>query len=580
MNQIRDKLFEAAKAGQFLDECYALCLGDNAELKQILAELHNEGVIDLLTEFGRLGHGEHPAPDFFIMRDLFSDVLPNLAVTVKSACECVKLLADRAGKDMAAGWVWEAYRQFLEKDKNRAEEALRYALQGESPVDSIPSALLAGIGTDFDAFFKRSTDIVLNRALPDEYRASALWIFSKTDNFPKGPLIAGKILDVLELLCGGQESEAVLANIPLAAVGCAVLDSNSGERVQSVIANVSKSSFPLVQYNLSLAGLLYAKKIPLPLRRCLLFSLVGTRIEHKGILRNIDHILNNLLESSREDMAIEFLHEFVAGHEREERITELSSTLQMLVLNPNRALDIFVTKCFLSGDRAHLFAVDQLVRHFHGQQAFEVHLDSSQLPEPRSAMAHFLARKAIGYCYFIPEACVSYVVSTLDEMEDGERVALQQVFINPFALSYSGYIEKFLSANVTSLSKEARQFLESAVQQANKFFEDIRQMGVIKELFPSVKQTETHNRRWNLLVEKSMEEAHRNSIISKIGTNIMLIRGRGWVTYRDGKDGATSRQVHLLKRISSSVEYPVLWNVDPFGLDYTLRICRAERVVK
>ena len=105
-------------------------------------------------------------------------------------------------------------------------------------------------------------------------------------------------------------------------------------------------------------------------------------------------------------------------------------------------------------------------------------------------------------------------------------------------------------------------------------------MGVIKELLPSVKQAETHNRRWNLLVEKSMEEAHKNSIISKIGTNIILIRGRGWVTYRDGKDGVPFRQVHLLKRISSSVEYPVLWTVDPFGLDYTLRICRAERVVK
>lgn len=580
MNPTREKLIEAAKAGQFLDVCYGLYLGDNAELKQILAELHNEGAIDLLVEFARLGNKEHPAPDFFIMRDLFANVLPNLAVAVKKACECVKLLADRAGQDLAAGMIWEAYQQFLERDEKRIEEGLRLVIQGDAPAVSLSAVFLAGFSVDFGVYFEKCADIVRNRAMPDEYRAHALWAFSRLRILSNAAQIAGKILDLLEQLCEGQESESVLGNIPLVAVGCIVHDSNLGGRVQSIVASVSKPSFLLVQYNLSRAGILYAKKMPLPLMRCVLFHLVGARMEHKGILCNIDHILANLLESSHEDMAIEFLHEFVAGHERGERIIELSSTLQLLVLNPNKALDIFVTRCFLSSDRAHLFAVDQLVRHFHGQQQFGVSIDTAQLFEPKTEVAYYLARKAVGYFYYIPEACVSYVVSALDAMGDAERRMFKDIFINPFALSYSDYLEEYLSDKGAQLSDVARDFLADSCSAAKRHFADIGHMGEIKELLPYASQSEIHNRRWALVMGKAMAEAHKNSLVAAICTNVNLLHGRGWVTYMPGKNGATHRQVDYLKKMGTSVAFPALWNVDPFGLDYSLRICRAERIVK
>lgn len=580
MTSVKEQIVEAVKSGTFMAICCSLRLDADAELKQTLTDLHNEGAIDVVEEFTKLRDGDQTPLDYFNMRDVFTEVLPNLTIEVRVAYSCVECMVERAGGDAAARWPWKAFKEFLIKDQKRVKEALQYILKGEMSIDILPSVLLAGLMVNTCLYLDWGIGVIQDGSLSEELRAKTLSVLSNTEYLQKDPGSAEKILNALEVLFRGQEPESVLGNIPCAAVGCAVLKPDLEARVSVLIVGLAKSGLPLVLYGISAAGFLFYGKITPALRWCILSSLVSAQTEHKGIMGNIDFVLTRLIESSQGSEAIEFLFDYLAGHEHEERITSLPMCLRALAGNPSGVLDVFVTRCFLSGDRAHLFAMDHLVRHLHGHQSFEVKMDESQLFEPKSDVARFLARKAIGYFYYIPEACVSYVVSTLDAMGDAEREHLQQIFINPFVLSYSECVEIFLSENHAQLSDVAQRFLKTSLSKTKQFFEDIRLIGEIKELRPSGKQAEAHNRRWGLMMEKSYAEAKKGSIISAICTNINLLHGRGWVTYQAKKDGETRRQVHLLKRVEASVNIPSLWSADPFGLDYGLRIYRAERIVR
>jgi len=577
MNSLKDKIIGAAKSGEFLPVCSSLRTGESQELKKILIKLHNEGAVNVVEEFARLESGGTPTSEFFTLRFLFEEILPDLVAEVKTVCMCVKDLVDRAGQDMAAGQIWNSYQEFLVKDANRVEEGLRLINEEGAPPVSLPSVLLAGLKVDYPAYLDKSLDIILDTSEPDIVRGNAVSIFSNIGYFQQDPLCANRILCALEDLCKRKQSEVILGQIPCSAVACAVKNPLLEGRVQKLINIVATTNLPAVLYGMSRSYVLFSGHISISISKCLLDGLAQTLPEHKGILRNIDYLLTRLLGAKHGDEVLDFIFDYLVRNDGMVCITEFSSFIEALAKNGEGVLDQFVTRCFLSRDSSHHDAIAHFVEHFHGRPSFDVKMDTAQLFEPINIVALFLARKAIGYLYLMPETCVAYVVSTLDAMEPAERKELLQIFINPFALSYLECVKKFAVRSDIQLSKTEKDFLKKTVSITNKFFKDVKQIGEVKELLPTVKNREIYNRQFRRKMEQAFREAKKNSLVDAICTSVNLLHGHGWVRYDENAD---NRSVNFMQSMSTACSIPALWSADPHGFDYVLRICRVERIIK
>lgn len=123
----RDALVGAHRTGGLLQAIREAISPDPAERKSLasdLAALHNEGAIDLIAAFSGLPGAAESGPEFFLLRHVFEDVLPEVEAPVGQIAECVQRLYREAGTDMAAGTILDAFRDFCAKRPERVPAAL------------------------------------------------------------------------------------------------------------------------------------------------------------------------------------------------------------------------------------------------------------------------------------------------------------------------------------------------------------------------------------------------------------------------------------------------------------------------
>ena len=104
MNELDEKLLDGYKNGTFLDAVFKLCLEDHSKesaLNNSLIRMHNEGLLNIIAEFKKLG-AKDECTDFFLLRRVLENVLPAINAPVPQVMSCVRHLILEAGEDMAA----------------------------------------------------------------------------------------------------------------------------------------------------------------------------------------------------------------------------------------------------------------------------------------------------------------------------------------------------------------------------------------------------------------------------------------------------------------------------------------------
>lgn len=101
---------------EFIQEVYYQDRKDEKLLPGILAELHNEGKLNLVELFHSF-RNKTENHDFFSVRRVFEEVLPDLNALVKDVAECVKHLTLEAGQDMAEYMLLSPFKEFCKKTR-------------------------------------------------------------------------------------------------------------------------------------------------------------------------------------------------------------------------------------------------------------------------------------------------------------------------------------------------------------------------------------------------------------------------------------------------------------------------------
>jgi len=79
-------------------------------------------------------------------------------------------------------------------------------------------------------------------------------------------------------------------------------------------------------------------------------------------------------------------------------------------------------------------------------------------------------------------------------------------------------------------------------------------------------------------MSESMRAAEKQSIFLHLVTRSTLLYGNKSVFYMSAGDGASQRMEMPLTSHGVSIDFPRMDNIDPHGLDYMLRVFRAERL--
>ena len=126
-------------------------------------------------------------------------------------------------------------------------------------------------------------------------------------------------------------------------------------------------------------------------------------------------------------------------------------------------------------------------------------------------------------------------------------------------------------------SVKVKATIDQALKAIDNYLEDLRSVGNLAALHPGEAQREAHHRHFSRLMAESWKAAEARSVFLNLVSKSILLYGRKSISYVDGSDGQSHRMEIPLQSHGTEMEFPRMEHLDPFGLDYMLRIFRNER---
>src|SRR5690606_27454599 len=155
--------------------------------------------------------------------------------------------------------------------------------------------------------------------------------------------------------------------------------------------------------------------------------------------------------------------------------------------------------------------------------------------------------------------------------------ALGQLLFDPLLVNYTGEPLQYVEQRTAGASTSVAVCLSNAVKHVESYLDDLRSVGTIRELPPGRAQREAYHSSQARQFAEAYKEAEKRSVFMSILHKSVLLYGRKSISYVYGPDGKMHRTEMPLQAHSMEVEVPRGERIDPFGLDYMLRVFRAER---
>ena len=575
MSEIKERLIKASTDGNFLEVVCRFYFDHDDNRKsfgQQLAFLHNEGTIDVISEFKKLKQDKEHS-NFFSTRHVFIDALSELNSPVITVMDCVKHLVAEAGNDMTAGWLFTPFIKFCEADPKRPKEVLQIAEgSGDEWLDFISLAIISGSNLQLSEYAGRAVELSGHENIEIKIRAV---IAIGRINYRDETSLLVDALRALENIIQAEYDDRLFGTALRSAFALYLADNNMESKVAALIqtALIQRGEYAL--YAASELFIFEKDKIPPLVLDVLLEALKDTKSQNKGTLDNIDQGLQYLVKTNQEDKAISFLEHLLVHNRDELSIEVFDSLIRELYGNDKLVLNKLATRWFLSKKVSLCRAVMDIVGLGHGNDIILI-ADTEQFIKQPEEIRLFAARKAIGWLYINPVSATSFIVSLLDASSENEIEQITELLFDPLLISYSGKVKQYLDSILPNQSTNVQGILTNVFAKLDNYHEGLKSARNIPELLPSQSQRETHSRLANRQMAEASKKAEKASILNSICSKSVLLYGRKSIHYIHGLDDQMHRQEMPLHSFSHSIEHSRLAYMDPHGLDYMLRIFRVE----
>lgn len=536
-----------------------------------LTELHNEGTIDVLEPAQTIASSPIDQHQFFTVMQVYKQLIPGLEAEVPAMLTAVKALTARAGDDGVAGIANGAYRTWAELE-DRATATLGLI----NPADPTNSAYIF-IG--LQALAKVDPSDALTRAIaflegPDAPARSA----------------AAKAIGTFVLATPEARNTAVTA----LTVAAPTADDNSLGHVLTAICELARTrpeitpraaalienSTSLVAdqaiHQLSLELMFHGEELAPEIVACLTAIMHKVPIANQGTLTNIDAAAGKLINHQRLDEALALITPLIAMHEALTSMETLDGTSYALLQLPTDQLAPVIMGWLLSLERNLGAAAMALVGDYQGGGPLIVDLGDTALTLDEVDRI-LLAHRAIGWLFIHSITATSLLLGLLKGASEAATRAIADILFDPLLINYSGELSQWLTERAKTAAEPEQAVITDLLARLEAYIEGLRKAGRIKEFRPSERERLIERHRQHRSMQEAHKAAEKKSVFMSIVSRSVLLYGNRSISYFEGPDGTTQRSEMKLHSFSHSIESPRLDILEPFDLDYTLRVFRAMR---
>lgn len=536
-------------------------------------KLHNDGAVDVLKAARSIETAAIDQHDFFTVMMVYCDLIPALNAEVSDMLGAVKALVARAGNDGAAGMPNGAFREWAEQGE-RAKAVLA-AIDTDDPEDSayIYLALQA-----------------LARSDPGEALARAIAYLA--DGQPAARSAAAKAIGTMELASTKSLEKAGKA---LAAAAIASDDNTLGHVLTAaceiarahphmddwgcqVLESAEPNASEQALHQLSLELMFHGEELPPSLVAKATTILQKVELKNSATISNIGSAARKLVDHGRLDEAMALVTRMIAAH-RElaslEAFDGFASSLRQL--NSEQLANVFLD--WLGSLDPNLGqAMMSLAAGHYGKSPLILSAAETTLASPDDELL-LLAHRAVGYLFVHPITAASLVLSLMRGVGDKAAKAMQNILFDPLLINFSGELADWLKERAKDEADPVQPAIIDLLARLDEYIEGLRGAGEIKELSPSERERMIESHRQHESMRQAHEEAEKKSVLMSIVSRSVLLYGTRSISKFVGMDGEEQRDEMPLHSFHHSFETPRLDILEPFDLDYTLRVFRAMRSV-
>ena len=571
----RDHLLSSFKAGNFLEALCGCSRADHDDLPSLVSEvvaLHNEGLVDLVAAFESLENDAQAGPDYFLTRNVFERALPNLEAAVPQVMRCVLGLYRRAGQDVAAGWIFESYIDYCSKQPARAREALA-TIEAEPDLyaDLLSVTLLAGSRFDNPSYVSHAIRLSEDKNM--ELRRRAVFALGRL-SWPEGVQVSDSALVALERSATVENDDEIFASVVKSAF--ALLRQNEAQeaRVVSLIESALRKGDDHTLHAASEVFGFHTAKLRTTLLNLLLLHLHRVKPTNIGTLNNVDYGIAHLLSKGGVEEAIRFLEDLLVAHPLAITMKTFDNSAREIAKSKDLTSKT-ATRWFARGRRPLCQAICDII-DLDRLDDLPLEIDASELEDRSAARLLLVARRAVGYLFPRQTSMVSILVSLM-RIADDDNVLTQlgELLFDPLLLNFTGKARDYLARDPGQEPRRVAAVIEKVLEDIEKYLKDLRSVGNLAALHPGERQQEIYHRHLSSRMAETYKAAEAASVFMSLVSKSLILYGRKSVMYRYDSAGQPHRTELLLQSHSVEVPIPRMHEIDPFGLDFQLRIFRS-----
>lgn len=574
MDELKEKLLKANVDGnffEFIQEVYYEDRKGEKVLPSLLVELHNEGILNLVELFTSFKN-KTENHDFFSVRRVFEEVLPDINAPVKDVANCVKQLTLEAGQYMAAYMLLSPFKEFCKKDPDRTKALFDIALTNiDEDFDHLSTAIEAGASNDEVTYVNQAIKLLTHEN--ELIIQRAIFALGRIDYQDK--MLLEQVAIAIKKSSASSLCDVILAT-SMRALFAVVSQSDDLESLFLDFLNTHSDHLDGRYIHAASEILFYdEKKVSGNVEPKLLNICCYTKPENKGTINNIDYALERILKRNSFDDCVVFLERFFELSEYKVSVKHFDSFVRELHNHRDTHLSSLLTRWLLSKKiKLGKYASD-LLRD--SDKGISIGFDRSYVTKENKGVHLFLARKACGWFFNQPRTAISLIESLVLDAPEDELIEIQQLIFHPLCVSYPGSIRDYLETLNESKEDRVKQIATDVLSEYEEYQASVKAAFKINELSPSEQDRHTYWRHHNKLMSESMKQARSKSFLTSLfaGNESVLLYGNKSIHYIHHGEQKTRQEVPL-SEISTSFEFASMHNLDPHGLENMIWQFKAE----
>ncbi len=567
----REAFVRGYQAGHLLEavrSAFSANRSERTKLASHLVALHNEGAIDLLETFGALTREEL---DFFPLRRIFEEALPDLKAPVPELIRTVVHLYREAGRDLAAGKILSAIEGFYSKSPDRPRAALaEIEANAEVLADLLITTLVAGSAEDPSFFVGEAVRLCGDANV--EIRKRALYSLARLKGGPNHTK-NGAIVRTLEHAVAAEEDEGVLASALSSAFELSRKSPAEQTQFFPIIAGALAKGGDTTLHAVAQIFGFQTRELSPELLELFLGRLAGVKPNRLDTLESIDYGIAHLLQSDSVEVGLGFLEKLLRIDPENLHFSIFNDVVGTILDSPALCNKV-ATRWLLRGDPELCGGLVRIIDSLLGD-SLEVEVDAAELVGAEPIRLLFAARKAIGYLFSKPISTASFLLSLMRQAPDASmRSKLGDLLLNPLLLNSRGTLSEYLSRRAESEPAKVQAIVRKTLETLESYIEGLKSVGNIPALHPSLEHRDAYHRRFSEAVTSSFEKARAESALLQLFPQSVLLYGRKAIHHTFGPEGEIRRMETELASHSTNIEIPTIF--DPRGLEFVLRVFRHE----